>query len=101
MYFYNDQSQSLPSADKGPIGAWELVFPQVHSFSLKNASSNTTLKPVRMQVIRGTNIQVDQSSILNEVGDNVSYRTLVVEQPTDGRSKLKVFNPNTNVWDEI
>lgn len=101
MYFYNDQAQSLPSADRGPIGAWELVFPQVHSFSLKNASGNTTLKPVRMQVIRGTNIQVDQGSILNEVGDNVSYRTLVVEQPSDGRSKLKVFNPNTNVWDEI
>lgn len=101
MYFYNDQSQSLPSADRGPIGAWELVFPQVHSFSLKNIAGNTTLKPVRMQVIRGTNIQVDQGSILNEVGDNVSYRTLVVEQPSDGRSKLKVFNPNTNAWDEI
>ena len=101
MYFYNDSSQTIPAPDKGPIGAWELVFPQVHSFSFRNTSNNTTLKPVRMQVIRGTNVPVQDNSILNEVGDNVSYRTLVVEEPTDGRSKLKVFNPNTNTWDEI
>lgn len=101
MYFYNDSSMTIPSVDKGPIGAWELVFPQVHSFSFRNTSTNSTMKPVRMQVIRGTNIPVEQGSILNELGDNVSYRTLVVEQPVDGRSKLKVFNPNTNTWDEI
>lgn len=101
MYFYNDASQTIPSSDRGPIGTWELVFPQVHSFSFENASTGTRLKPVRMQVIKGTNIQVDQGSILNEKGDNVTGRTLVVDQPVEGRSKLKVFNPNTNTWDEI
>ena len=100
MYFYNDQSQTIPSSDKGPIGNWELVFPQVHSYTFSNGSGKT-LKPIRMQVIRGTGIQVDEGSILNENGDNVSGRMLVVDQPFDGRSKLKVFNPNTNTWDEI
>lgn len=102
MYFYQDIQSMIPEPDKGPIGTWELVFPQVHSFTFRNnQTGQNNYAPVRMQVIRGTNLPLENNDILNERGENVSYRTLVIEEPAEGRAKLKAFNKNNNTWEEL
>lgn len=81
-----------------PKGTWELVFPQIHTFTFRNENTSVSHTPVRMHVIRGNNMNPDVVS--DENGNAINYKTLLMSTNSDtNRVELKSYNPNTGDWD--
>ena len=83
-----------------PIGAWELVFPQIHTFTFTNESGSKSYSPTKMHVIRGNNLTPNH--VTDESGNNVNSSTLIMSQNTDtNRVELKSYNNDTGEWDTL
>ena len=82
-----------------PSGCWELLFPRTQTFTFKNDVSGTQYNPTQMQVVRTTSIQ-PTTDILDIYGNPVNYRTIVVDD-TDTESKIKIYNHETEQWENV
>ena len=82
-----------------PTGNWKLVFPRCESFTIRSVQDGTTFKPVKLQMIRGENI-TNLNDVLDENGDIVNSKMLVLEEKTDGL-QLNMFNNATGQWSRI
>lgn len=83
-----------------PVGNWELVFPELHAFKLKNVTDGREFTPVKMQILRGANIST-ATDVLNENGEPVNYKTLLVDENNLGRIEMRLYNQETESWDTI
>lgn len=88
---------NLPEEKRGPIGNWQLVFPRLQSFKLTNIVDGREFTPVKLQVIRGSNMGED-TNIVDGNGNNVNAKTLVIEERSTSAT-IKTYNSETGNWD--
>ena len=82
-----------------PMGNWQLVFPRLNSFKLKNLSDGREFSPVNMQIVRGSNMG-KISDIENSHGKKVNTKSIIVDETSEGLS-LKMYNSETGIWEKI
>lgn len=82
-----------------PTGNWKLVFPRVESYTLTNSVTGVTYKPLKMQMISGSNLG-NFGNVLDEKGNLVNRKTLVLNELDSGLS-LNMFNENTGRWENV
>ena len=92
-----ERFDNLPEEKRGPIGNWQLVFPRIQSFKLTNIDDGREFTPIQLQLIRGANMG-DNSNIVDENGNNVNSKTLVIEEKTTS-AELRAYNSETGNWD--
>ena len=87
-----------------PRGSWQLVFPDVHAFKIRHingAEYPSALTPVRMNILRGANLNAVQD-VTNEEGIPVNYKTLLMSENTQTRRiEPKAYNQETGMWEII
>lgn len=87
-----------------PRGSWRLVFPEVHSFTIRQQDGTeypAEFTPVRMNIIRGSDLQA-VSDVLNEEGTPVNYKTLILNEKTSTRRvEPMVYDQETGEWNII
>lgn len=94
------------TSDTKPKGSWRLVFPSINTtgtFKLKSSSPDDgrEFTPVRMTVLRGSNIS-NTTDVLNEDGDPVNYKTLLVDENTmTKRLDLRLYDQENHEWSNI
>lgn len=87
-----------------PRGAWRLVFPSIHSFSLKKMNGTTSdieYTPTQMKVIRGAGIG-DTADVLNNEGIAVNYATILLDENTlTNKLNMRMYNQETGTWQSV
>ena len=81
------------------IGAWRLVYPRVNSYTFENRQNGLKFNAIKMDVLRGENIGY-VGDIRNQSGDIVNKKILLIDRQTRG-SAMKVYNDQTNTWDQV
>jgi hypothetical protein len=78
------------------IGMWQLVYPRVQTFRFANADNSVTYTPVRMNLIRGTEVSSD-TEVVDSDGHIVNYNTCIIND-TGVDTELKVYNEDNGHW---
>lgn len=83
-------------------GSWRLVFPSLtNAYKLQNIEDGREFTPVKMQILRGSNIGT-AGDVLNDDDIPVNYKTLLMDENTDsGRVELKVYDQESHKWIQI
>jgi hypothetical protein len=78
------------------IGMWQLVYPRVQTFRFANADNSVTYTPVRMNLIRGTEVSSD-TVVVDSDDHNVNYNTCIIND-TGVDTELKIYNEDNGHW---
>lgn len=83
-------------------GSWRLVFPSLtNAYKLQNIEDGREFTPVKMQILRGSNIGT-AGDVLNDDDIPVNYKTLLMDENKDsGRVELKVYDQESRKWIQI
>ena len=83
-------------------GSWRLVFPSLtNAYKLQNIEDGREFTPVKMQILRGSNIGA-AGDVLNDDDIPVNYKTLLMDENKDsGRVELKVYDQESHRWIQI
>ena len=83
-----------------PRGNWQLIFPRVQMFTFRNDVSGVGYTPMRMELIRGINVQPN-TDVLDSYGNPINYKTMIIDSSDDNTSSIKVYNNTTGEWNKI
>lgn len=83
-------------------GSWRLVFPSLtNAYRFKNITDGREFTPVKMQILRGSNI-ADTGDVINDENLPVNYKTLVMSENTQtGKTDLRVYNQESHQWQNV
>jgi hypothetical protein len=91
---YSDTHAPAP-----PMGNWQLIFPRIHEYTIKNVVDGRTFTPMQLQLIRGDHLnQVDE--VLNEEKHVINHKIIVASDTNDGVI-LKMYNTELGRWEQI
>lgn len=82
-----------------PVGCWRLVYPRVNTYHLARTDNNLSFDAIKMDVIRGSNLG-NIGDVLNSNNQVVNKKILVMDRQSKGTA-LRVFNEQTNTWDNV
>lgn len=93
------QSISRIHKNHNICGNWQLVFPRIQSFRLTNDITNTEWIPMKMQVIKGRDID-ESGTVTDEFGNDVNAKSVIISENDDSVS-MKMFNSKIKKWIKI
>lgn len=111
-YAYLNRTQSsdgsvinaLISDITSPQGNWRLVFPRIHSYTLKTVQNNTVHKEVQLrmlQSIKGRNLNKSViDNVTDSEGHNINNKCVIFNE-TQAGTQMIMYNSETGKWDTI
>lgn len=83
----------------GPTGNWQLVFPRVNEYTIKNITDGRTFTPLKLNMIRGDHIS-NADEVLDENGHVINHKTILVSD-TGEEVTLKMYNTERGIWEQV
>lgn len=87
-----------------PKGNWRLVFPRIHSYTLKTVQSGTVHKEVQLrmlQAIKGKNLNKTSIDSVKDSEGNIINGKCVIFNETQSGTQMIMYNPETSKWESI
>lgn len=96
--------QTVSSAPR-PVGNWQLVFPRVNQYKIVSSGIqegvyNTEVKLRRLVPLTGEDLG-DVANVLDVYGHNINSKIVLFDQPSTGRTKMKIYNKETGQFDTV
>ena len=99
------QGDTVTASSPRPIGNWQLVFPRINQFrvvssGIQNGVYNTEVKLRRLVPLRGEDLG-DVSNVLDSHGHNINSKVVIFDQASNGGTKMKIYNKETNKFETV